>query len=163
MVTVKVGFTGSRDGLTNDQTLQVHMLLGDLKSAGVQTAIHGMCVGADAQFHFMAKALGYTMIGMPGVTKTGFPWNRADFEGLVTREAKPFLDRNKDIVSEADVMIACPKETTEVMRGSGTWATIRYARRVGRPLCIVWPDGTGVVEKVGDGMTLDQYRAVLTT
>lgn len=49
------------------------------------------------------------------------------------------LDRNRDIVEAAEVLIACP-DGPERQR-SGTWATIRHALRVGKPVVIVWPDG----------------------
>ncbi len=49
--------------------------------------------------------------------------------------------RDKDIVNPAERMIAAPAGTTEELR-SGTWATIRYARKKKVPLSIVWPDGT---------------------
>jgi len=34
-----------------------------------------------------------------------------------------------------------PKGKVEEWRGSGTWATIRYARKVGKPVTIIYPDG----------------------
>jgi hypothetical protein len=38
------------------------------------------------------------------------------------------------------VVIACPFERTEQQR-SGTWATVRMARKAGKPLVIVYPQG----------------------
>ena len=43
------------------------------------------------------------------------------------------------IKSETETEIACPAENKEVMR-SGTWATIRYAKRIKKPITIIWPD-----------------------
>jgi hypothetical protein len=152
--------------MTNDQVLQVHMLLGDLRNVGATQATHGMCVGADEQFHFMAKALGYFMIGFPGVTRGGLVWQRSEKCNdcdLIVPE-KFFLVRNRDIVRESDIIIATPKQTIEQARGSGTWATIRYARDAGLPLCIVWPDGCGVVERPRPGVQaelVDEYRQQL--
>lgn len=160
---MRVGFTGTRKGLTNDQTLQVHMLLGDLQSAGATQANHGMCMGADKQFHDMAKALGYFIVGFPGITHAGTEFERAPCVCDITQRPKPFLMRNHDIVDESDVVIATPKDTTEQWRGSGVWATIRYARRIKKPLLIVWPDGTGLVEQIPGVITLDQYRACVGT
>jgi hypothetical protein len=148
--------------MTNDQVLQVHMLLGDLRSAGATQATHGMCVGADAQFHFMAKALGYFMIGCPGVTQGGEEWQRSDkCQCDLVVPAKPFLVRNRDIVRESDVLIATPKQVKEQFRGSGTWATIRYAREAKLPLVIIWPDGVGLVENVFGAVTPESYRKQL--
>jgi hypothetical protein len=55
--------------------------------------------------------------------------------------AKPYLVRNHEIVDDSQVLIAAPKEFTEQLR-SGTWATIRYARKIGRTVRIVFPDGS---------------------
>lgn len=154
-----VGFTGTRHGMTNEQVLHVHMLLGDLQTAGATEAHHGMCVGADKAFHDMAKVLEYRIIGHPGVTWGGLRHFRAECPGLAM-ELPPryFLERNRTIVSVASVMIATPCEPIEQRQGSGTWATIRYAREADKPLIILWPDGTGVVERVPGVETPDQYR-----
>jgi hypothetical protein len=37
--------------------------------------------------------------------------------------------------------LACPRGYTEELR-SGTWATIRYARKTGVPYVIIFPDRT---------------------
>lgn len=153
---MRVGFTGSRDGMTNDQVLQVHMLLGDLRTTASQ-ATHGMCVGADKQFHDMAKALDYFVIGAPGVNVAGDRQHRATVKCDLEMPPKPFLARNRDIVQESDVVIACPAQVREQTR-SGTWATIRYARQAEKPLVIIWPDGSGLVERVLGVHTLDEYR-----
>jgi hypothetical protein len=58
------------------------------------------------------------------------------------KDALPALVRNRSVVEAAfgGLLIACPKGP-EVWR-SGTWATIRYARRRGCVPLIFWPDGT---------------------
>lgn len=155
---MRIGFTGTQIGMTNDQVLQIHMLLGDLKSAGATQATHGMCKGADLQFHDMAKALGYFIVGCPGVTSAGEAWRRALCDCDIVMPPKRFLARNRDIVRESDVVLACPKDTKEQAQHSGTWATIRYARIMAKPLVIVWPDGTGVVERIHGVHTPEDYR-----
>jgi len=52
---------------------------------------------------------------------------------------RPHLDRNRPIVDSCDVLLACPHGPEEPR--SGTWATIRYARKVGRKIFVFWPDG----------------------
>jgi len=44
------------------------------------------------------------------------------------------------IVRETELLIAAPAEFSEQHR-SGTWSTVRYARRLGRPVQIIGPDG----------------------
>ena len=50
------------------------------------------------------------------------------------------LDRNKDIVQEVELLVACPRQSFEEGR-SGTWATIRAAFKAGKQVTIIWPDG----------------------
>lgn len=165
---MRIGFTGTQEGMTNDQLIQVHMLLGDLQAAGATHAIHGMCIGADAQFHEQAKGFKYVTVGYPGVTAFGEMKHRSACKPDEVVPAKPFLIRNRDIVRESDVMIATPKEAREQALGllsirSGTWATIRYARSAHKPLLIVWPDGSGTAENVPGASTVDAYRNSLTS
>lgn len=157
---MRVGFSGTRQGMTNPQLLHVHMLLGDLQSAGATQATHGMCQGADQQFHEQAKGFGYFIIGCPGVTLEGTPYYRAKVECDLVMPEKPFLARNLGIVRESDVIIATPKEDREQVR-SGTWATARYTRQAHKPLIILWPNGTSTVEGVPGVQTVEQYRAHL--
>lgn len=155
---MKIGFSGTRQGMTNDQVLHVHMLLGDLRYAGASQVTHGMCQGADQQFHDMAKALGYFTIGVPGVMDDGQPYMRAKVECDMVMPEKPFLIRNLQIVREADLMLVTPKEMGERFKGSGVWASIRYTRKAGKPLVILYPDGTSTVERVAGVETAEQYR-----
>jgi predicted Rossmann fold nucleotide-binding protein DprA/Smf involved in DNA uptake len=39
------------------------------------------------------------------------------------------------------VLVACPREEHGEETRSGTWSTVRYARRVGRPVIVVRPSG----------------------
>ena len=57
----------------------------------------------------------------------------------------PPLVRNHKIVGAVHLLIATPKTDKEELR-SGTWATIRYAKKVRLSTCIVYPDGTKVVD-----------------
>ena len=158
----KIGFSGPREGMTNEQLIQIHMLLGELQSsAGAKEATHGMCIGSDAQFHDQAKGFGYFVIGCPGVTAFGVMKFRSTVEPDLVLPAKPFLIRNQDIVRESDLIIATPSQRVEQGRGSGTWATIRYARYAQKPLIIIWPDGTSKVERVPGATTVDEYRELL--
>lgn len=106
---------------------------------GYRVFIHGDCIGADAQAARIAKDIGYYLICLPGhpkdKTNTMF---RAftDFNDEV-REPKPFIARDHDIVNESDLLVATPVGEEEIR--SGTWTTIRYARKKKKPIEIIMP------------------------
>jgi hypothetical protein len=135
---ITLGFSGTREGMTPPQAAAVEALIDELRP---RLARHGMCKGADLQFHQMCRERGIPVIGHPGSQ----PSMRARCEGLLREEApKANLVRNKDIARECSVLVAAPKEMREpdVMKGLGTWSTVRYARQRGKPARVVLPDGS---------------------
>ncbi|HKZ40932.1 MAG TPA: hypothetical protein VJ044_08205 [Candidatus Hodarchaeales archaeon] len=128
----KVGFTGTSKGMTDAQKFTVAWLL----SKSPKELHHGDCIGADKDAHELARTNLVRIVGHPPIKSS----NRACCEFDEKREPKPYLDRNHDIVDETEVLIACTDSTVEAIR-SGTWSTIRYARRLGRIILIVYPDG----------------------
>lgn len=98
----------------------------------------GDCIGADTQAYTEAIRLGVKTIGHPPTN----PQKRSFLTYDEERPAKPYLARNLDIATEGeDGVIATPQEFVEVLR-SGTWATVRYARKLGRKVYIIRPDGS---------------------
>jgi hypothetical protein len=67
-------------------------------------------------------------------------------DNMEERPELPPLDRNKVMVDECPTLIGMPKGMQEELH-SGTWATIRYARKRKREIIIVWPNGEVTVEK----------------
>lgn len=135
---MKVGFTGTRQGMTALQKAVVTGLLIEEKS---EIAHHGGCIGADIDFDnicwaFKPRSI-LTVVHPSDIKSKQGKWH---YSPWVLPE-KPPLDRNRDIVDHSDFLIAAPKESKEIVR-SGTWATIRYARKVGKPVSIVYPDGS---------------------
>lgn len=127
-----VGFTGTRHGMAAQQQEAVRRLV----SHTYDEAHHGDCVGSDEMFHDIATDAGIrTVIHPPSLSGL-----RAWCEGDEVLAAKPYLDRNRDIVDACDLLVATPAEPEEQSRG-GTWYTIRYARTLGKPVVIVWPNG----------------------
>jgi len=59
----------------------------------------------------------------------------------VVNEEKPPLVRNRIIVNSSEVLIVAPRTKYKVLR-SGTWSTYRYARQLGKPTYLVYPDGS---------------------
>ena len=98
---------------------------------------HGCCVGADREAATIAEET-CNIVEHPGPEEDHRQTRPRHAE---RRAPKGHLARNRDIVNECDLLIATPFERAEQQRG-GTWYTIRYARKVGKPLLIVFPDGS---------------------
>ena len=99
-------------------------------------AHHGDCKGADKQFHDIAKSFGYEITVHPPIDDK----KRAFCKGDYSTAPKEYLARNKDIVDACDILIATPKSAAEEVR-SGTWSTIRYAKKTHKRGVIIFPDG----------------------
>jgi len=149
---VKIGFTGTRTGMTTAQWETVGLIMAEALDIKKPNEWHdGDCVGADEQAHGIAV----TLKRVADIETHGHPCNkdewRANKDFDVMHEVMPPLVRNRIIVDSVDLMIAAPKEYENVVRGSGTWATIRYSFRKKKRLYIVWPDGTKVEQRHEDG------------
>jgi len=96
---------------------------------------HGDCVGADAEAHEIFGDEEHTVIHPPANAS-----KRAWCEAKTILPVYDYLDRNHAIVDETDLLIACPAKDKEQLR-SGTWATVRYARKLSRPVIIITPAG----------------------
>ena len=138
-----IGFTGTRRGMTKAQWDGVLTML----SHYVQTygnlviGLHGDCIGADDHFDNICASLNVRR----NIRPCTFSNMRANCVQKGAREiASPErpMQRNRDIVADADVMFACPPNNEEIKRGSGTWATIRFAKRARKQLHIFFPDGS---------------------
>lgn len=101
---------------------------------------HGDCIGADFDCHVMAKEIGVRIIVHPPTNpkKRAFCQVDRPEDLLPTKDYRP---RNYAIVDASRVLIATPKTMSEE-HYSGTWLTVRYARRKHKQIRIVWPDGT---------------------
>ncbi len=135
---MNIGFTGTRDGTTASQRLSMirwlhaHRNLNDFH--------HGCCIGADAQ--------AVRLVMFPHVR--GIVGHPPDNDAMLSKSAvansdrlmppRPYLARNRNIVDAGDILLACP-DGPERQR-SGTWSTVRYARRSGKPVVIFWPNGS---------------------
>ena len=128
---IVIGFTGTRSGMSESQWWSFRKLLNE--SSTSTTFVHGDCVGADSEAHDLAKSLDFYVIIYPCTLTTKRAFKKGDEEALPI----PPLERNKRIVDRCDVLIAAPLTTDHEVRRSGTWATIRYARKVGKPIIIL--------------------------
>jgi hypothetical protein len=133
-----VGFTGSRKGMTGDQSAKVFHLLKELKAT---EGHHGDCIGADEQFHEICHMADVPVVIHPPEDDKYRAWCQG---AIRVEEPLPYLTRNDVIIDVCEFLIAAPKEKREPApgRGQGTWSTVRHARRANRLFRIVWPLGS---------------------
>lgn len=138
---MKVGFTGTRDGMTNQQREKLTLMLKEI--CNITEFHHGGCVGADIQAHHIALTFSFPIHVHPAVLSGSVVSHYLDSikpePNIIVYKEKQPLVRNHDIVDSCDMLIACPKGI-EILR-SGTWATVRYARKKGRVVHIISVDG----------------------
>lgn len=135
-----IGFTGTRKGCTPTQLEALAQILTELLSEPGSVFHHGCCVGADAQ------AVALIRQHVCDVHVTGHPGDWPPLQdqpsiaaSSTVKNCRPNLTRNRDIVDACDLLVACPAGPEEVR--SGTWSTVRYARKCGKPVTIIHPDG----------------------
>lgn len=132
-----LGVTATRNGLTDVQkTVIFPILLWHYAEAVGSTLHHGDCVGGDADLCAIAREIGYTLHCHPPDKDR----LRAFVVSEFVDDPLPYLDRNKVIVNRVQLLLAAPGEEEEVLH-SGTWSTIRYALKMGRPVILVLPSG----------------------
>src|SRR5688572_17438329 len=122
--------------MTVGQYVQVEALIQGVIHPDV--AVHGDCVGADAEFHAICRQLDIPIIIYPPEN----PDLRAYCKGAAkVMPVMPYLDRNRAMVDLSHTTLAAPDSMKERLR-SGTWATVRYTRYENHALYIAYPDGT---------------------
>jgi hypothetical protein len=128
---MKIGFTGTQGGMSQHQKEQFVL---KMLAMGPTEFHHGDCVGADFEAHELVREF------LPIVRIVGhipeYNGKRAFAKCDELREPLPYLVRNHNIVDAVDFMFAAPKANAEEMR-SGTWATVRYARKTGKNLVVL--------------------------
>lgn len=125
-----IGFTGTQIGMSERQIKRLTQVL---LYSNPNWFHHGDCIGADEQAHAVALALGIKVAIHPPSNSS----KRAFCKGWKKRyPAKPYSDRNEDIVNETTLLLGAPKSDAEELR-SGTWATMRYAWRMGFPVLVL--------------------------
>ena len=126
------GFTGTQEGMTSQQKSRVAECF-----ARVKELHHGDCVGADATADDIAHGMQIRVVIHPPVNHSKRAWCKYD----EIFEEKDYLVRNRDIVDSSDFLIATPKEEVGEELRSGTWSTVRYARKKGKLVFVVRPSG----------------------
>jgi hypothetical protein len=143
---VIVGITATREGMTPPQRRWIQTFLEEhcteeLIEAGMVEGHHGDCIGGDVQFDEICHEMGIPVVIHPPIDARLRAWCKG---AVRVEKAKPYLERNKDIVRACTVLLGAPKESREPSpaRGQGTWSTIRYARQRAKQHFTIMPDGT---------------------
>lgn len=146
---IKIGFTGTRHGMSGQQCSQFYNVISQIPESYLELH-HGDCIGADddaaAIFDDLRNEPGESpgemrIVCHPPIDATHRAWNKRADE---TREPKSHFARNRDIVNETDLLIACPQymePITPEVRG-GTAYTVNYARKQKKRVLVIRPDGT---------------------
>lgn len=145
---LNIGITGSRRFPRIQQRTKFGGILARLASTypGIVAIHHGCCTGADEQAHQIARRIpGCQIFGYPGMDKLGnSPYRMQERDGFTELyEPDEYATRNLRIVKASAVMIACPQYPEDDPRSlrSGTWQTVRYARRMHKPILCIMSDG----------------------
>lgn len=133
-----IGVTGSRH---DRPSITIDSLRDWLRHLGATELHHGDCTGFDSQAHAVAVELGLNTISHPPTAN----FHRAYCEAATVLPPKPYLDRNKAIVRAVDFLIAAP-DGPEKQR-SGTWSTVRFAKRVGKRGVVLSPPSKATVSQ----------------
>jgi hypothetical protein len=139
-----IGFTGTRKGMSDVQKLFVGLLLDRISDINPHTQLwghHGDCIGADDLFDTLAIQAGFSIHLHPPTETKWRAWRTGTAE--IVDEELPYRKRNQAIVDAASLLIATPHRAEDDSRStrSGTWMTIRMARRADKPHVIIYPNG----------------------
>lgn len=144
---MKIGFTGTRKGMTTAQHNSFCALLMDLKPTEFH---HGACVGADEEAVQVVSVMSHApvhVVARPGRSA------HSDTNELMSKVAislsqcrcspMTHFARNRKIVESCEALVATPwqSERQPLGTGGGTWYTIQYAEKLGKPVYFVWPNG----------------------
>lgn len=133
-----ITMTGTRHAhkLTTQQKQNFSDYLRQLLLDGYTHLQHGDALGADVFAHHQAALLGLQVIIHPPVE----PKFRAFCHSEDIRIPESYKVRNQNMVESCSLVLALPANNTERLR-SGTWMTVRMARKQGLPIVIFYPDG----------------------
>lgn len=157
---LSIGFSGTRLGMTMRQHARVADTFREVfhhqrYRARLLTRLrHGLCVGADAEIHAIARATETSgcelyVIGMPGPPSEWSCDSSIVNDCDEVRPVMAHMRRNRAIVDESHIMIAAPSMSQRAIdeleafpQTGGTFRTIGMARHAGLPLAIVFSCGT---------------------
>lgn len=136
---IVLGFTGTQRGMNFLQQKAFRRFVEEIKPSVFH---HGDCIGADEEAHDIVAECGVknVVIHPPEVAaKRAFCHKKKREVEVEVLDEFAYLERNRHIVDDSDLLVAVPKANVEEQR-SGTWSTVRYARKSGKPVFIIWPE-----------------------
>lgn len=142
--TMKIGFSGTRRGMTAQQKEALRALLADYERIEFH---HGSCIGSDEEalkilfdrhnaWDFSTAHPGFS--AKDGNEDDRSLWALKSSKYFV--EPKPHFERNRNIVKECDLIIGAPP-CEPLPEFGGTAYTINYAKKVKKDTLIIWPSG----------------------
>lgn len=138
---MRLGVTGTVKGATLAQAVKLWEIMASCEFRQIS---HGDAVGVDALAHRAALAAREfhqtswpRIILHPPINESRRAFSKDADE---VRNPKGYLARDKSIVEESDMLIAVPDTAHERVR-SGTWTTVRYARKLHLFIIRINPDG----------------------
>jgi hypothetical protein len=137
---MRIGVTGTREGATEYQLKTVRNFLATMayevrNDGGVLELHHGDCIGVDEQVASIAKELGIRTVCHPPISDV----QRAHHASDEWRLPKGYLERDRAIVDETECLIVVPLQMEWQPKG-GTWYTHDYAKKIDKPITVVWPE-----------------------
>jgi hypothetical protein len=114
-----VGFSGRAQGITPEQTAKLCSLL--LQEFTGWHGLHNDGEGSAQVFGKIASSMGFMVDTTPS-------------------DISP-MRRNRYLVAQSDALVAIPPCDQIVKKGSGTWETIKYMWKAGKPVHIILSDG----------------------
>lgn len=134
---MRVGISGTRSNATQEQLHTLRTVLSML--SGNIEVHHGMCIGVDEAAHNIVRSEQPTavIVGHPPTNSK----HEAQLDVDVLCDRKPYLERNDDIAHACDVLLAVPAQDEEQLR-SGTWSTVRRARKYDKQCIIITRNGS---------------------
>lgn len=152
---MKLGFTGTRRQPDMRQMMAFSRLMALMRPLEFH---HGDCVGADEKAHYRVYNM-YPETKVIWIHPPRYNSMRAFCTGhaprVQWRDPLPYLVRNQNIVNATDVLCAMPRTDVEEHR-SGTWATVRYARKQHKGIAILLPEGQIIYENMEEPKYRDQ-------
>lgn len=148
----RIGFTGSRAGMTGAQQQAFVRLLDSL---GASELLHGACIGADADAARLASIAGIRCVAYPGRSAhdaADGPRPDRDQASMdlahETRAELTHFARNRAIVEASDIVIATPSYPGPITRETkgGTAYTYWQAVKARKRIIVIWPDGSTTEE-----------------